>query len=128
MDESRRKAVRKLPAMTWLGTTALTITAALRDHQTIQEKLALTGDLQASLRIQRAEILRRDTTALTIAAALRDHQAIHEKLALIGDLQVLLKRQRAEILRRDREPTKGALSSRTPTNRLKRRGSGAVGP
>ena len=59
MDKSHLKAVRKLPSMTWLGTTALTITAALRDHQTIKEKLALIGDLQAFLRLQKAEILRR---------------------------------------------------------------------
>jgi hypothetical protein len=77
MDESHLKAVRKLPSMTWLGTTALTITAALRDHEKIKEKLALIGDLQAFLRLQKAEILRRDTTALTIPAALHNHQATH---------------------------------------------------
>jgi len=58
MDESHPKAVRKVPAMTWFGTAALTITTALRDLQTVHEKLALIAELRALLKLQEEEIFR----------------------------------------------------------------------
>jgi hypothetical protein len=74
MDESHLKAVRKFPAMTWFGTTALTITAALGEAPTIHEKLALIGELQAFLKLQEAEIFRRAREG-TKAALVRARRA-----------------------------------------------------
>jgi hypothetical protein len=59
MDHNQPKAVRKLPAMTWFGTTALTVTTALGDLQTVHEKLALIAQLRALLKLQEDEIFRR---------------------------------------------------------------------
>ncbi len=74
MAERHLKAVRKFPTMTWFGTTALTITAALGELQTIHEKLALIGELQAFLKLQEAQIFQRARDG-TKAARVRARRA-----------------------------------------------------
>jgi hypothetical protein len=74
MDESHLKPIRKSPAMTWFGTTALTVATALRELHTVHEKLGLIAELQAFLKLQEAEIFRRAREG-TKAARVRARRA-----------------------------------------------------